>query len=124
MHKRSLAAVLLPLLVLTLGVKGCSPLENQARNAIAGADGFLEQAQKNHLDECKANPSKDFPCGMINRAGAAQNLAIDSLRVYCGYTKATPPNTPCVANKSSAASLRAAIDNLNKIIADYKEAAK
>jgi hypothetical protein len=116
--------LIIPLMCLVLVLAACQPLENTARDVIAGAQGFIEQAQKNHLAECQANPTKDFPCRTINRAVAAQNLAIDSLTVYCGFSKDTPPNTPCAANKSKAASLKSALETLNRIIADYKEASK
>ena len=111
MRKRAVFAVLV-----CLCLTACQPLENTARDVIAGAQGFIQQAQVNHLAECQANPTKDFPCQTINRAVAAQNLAIDALNVYCGFGKDTPAHTPCAANKSGAASLNAALDNLNRII--------
>jgi hypothetical protein len=112
------------LLVFAVALAGCQPIEQTARDVIAGAQGFIEQAQKNHLVECRADPTKEFPCRMINRAVAAQNLAVDALAVYCGFAKDTPPNIPCRADKSAAATLKAALDNLNRIISDYKEASK
>lgn len=109
---------------LVLILAACQPLEDTARDVIAGAKGFIQKAQENHLAECTANPTKEFPCRIINRAVAAQNLAVDSLYVYCGFTKDTPPNTLCAANKSKAAALKSALETLNRIIADYKEASK
>jgi len=110
--------------LICLCLAACQPFEETARDVIAGAQGFIQQAQKNHLEECRANPTKDFPCGTINRAVAAQNLAVDALAVYCGFGHDMSPNTSCRVNKSAAAALKASLDNLNRIISDYKEASK
>lgn len=103
---------------------GCQPLENTARDVIAGSQGFIQKAQENHRSECQAAPAKDFPCQIINRAVAAQNLAVDALAIYCGFARDTPPNTPCQANKSAAAILKSALDGLQKTIQDYKDASR
>src|SRR6516225_11749958 len=65
---------------------GCSPVEQQARYALAASQGFIMQAQKNHQDECSQTPKKAFPCAEINQAVGAQNLAIDALEIYCSWT--------------------------------------
>lgn len=108
---------------------GCSPLEVQARNAAAAAQGFIQQAQKNHQAECNATPTKPFPCQMINQAVAAQNLLIDAIEQYCGWPAgAQPPadavNHACAKNVSAQQRLQAAVDSVNQIIKDYKGASQ
>jgi hypothetical protein len=108
---------------------GCSPVEQQARDALAASQGFLMQAQKNHQAECSQTPKKDFPCGTINQAVGAQNLAIDALEVYCGWTASDVADAAagktvhaCVPVKTAADPLKAALSNLNRILKDYKAA--
>jgi len=115
------------LLVLFLG--GCTPVEQQARDALAASQGFIAQAQKNHQAECSQTPTKAFPCAMINQAVGAQNLAIDALEVYCGWTASDVADAAagksvhaCVPVKTAADPLKAALSNLNRILADYKAA--
>ena len=102
----------------------CQPLENTARDTIAGAKGFIEQAQRNHHDECVANPTKAFPCQAINRAVGAQNILVDALEIYCGWTKDTPQATSCHADKSKGTQLQAAVANLNEVLIHYRMAAQ
>lgn len=130
MSARHVSPVITTLAVLTLALTGCSPLENSARDAAAAAQGFIEQAQQNHLTECQANPEKDFPCQNINQAIGAQNLLIDAIEQYCGF-----PSRPgaealkalegrhCIRNKAAGERLRSAVASLNSIIADYRLAA-
>lgn len=110
-------------------LSGCQPVENSARDAIAASQGFIARAQQNHLEECKANPSKSFPCVKINQAVGAQNLLIDITEQYCGW-----PNRPgadalkalagqkCIPNKTVLPYLKNAVASLNSILADYKTA--
>jgi len=106
---------------------GCSPVEQQARDALAASQGFIMQAQKNHQAECSQTPKKAFPCAAINQAVGAQNLAIDALEVYCGWTAQDVADAaagktvhPCVPVKTAADPLKAALSNLNRILKDYK----
>src|SRR6516162_2714485 len=114
-------------LVAVVFLAGCSPVEQQARDALAASQGFIMQAQKNHQAECSQTPKKSFPCAMINQAVGAQNLAIDALEVYCGWsasdvTDAAAGKTvhACVPVKTAADPLKAALSNLNRILRDYK----
>jgi len=121
--------ILVLLFCTCLLLSGCQPIENSARDAIAAADGFISQAQRNHLDECKANPSKSFPCVKLNQAVGAQNLLIDVTEQYCGW-----PNRPgaaelkalagqkCIQNKTILPYLKNAVASLNSVLADYKVA--
>ena len=108
---------------------GCSLVEQQARDALAASQGFIMQAQKNHQAECSQTPKKDFPCGTINQAVGAQNLAIDALEVYCSWTAQDVQDAAagksvhaCVPVKTAADPLKAALSNLNRILKDYKAA--
>ncbi len=121
--------ILGPLFFICLILSGCQPIENSAKDAIAASNGFLGQAQKNHLEECKANPTKPFPCAKLNQAVGALNLLIDATMQYCGW-----PNRPgaealkalsgqkCAPNKAALPILKNAIASMNSVIADYKTA--
>lgn len=123
---KRLAIVLLSVSLLA----GCSPLENNARDAAAAAQGFIQAAQKNHFQECSADPSKDFPCRIINQAVGAQNLLVSSIELYCSWPANPDPASlkqyagqPCARKKEAAQSLANAIKSLNSIISEYKLAA-
>src|SRR6516164_166904 len=116
-------------LVAVVFLAGCSPVEQQARDALAASQGFIMQAQQNHQAECSQTPKKAFPCAMITQAVGAQNLAIDALEVYCGWTASDVADAaagksvhPCVETKTAADPLKAALSNLNRILKDYKTA--
>jgi len=115
------------LIVVVFLAAGCSPVEQQARDALAASQGFIMQAQKNHQAECAATPKKSFPCAMINQAVGAQNLAIDALETYCSWTAQDVADAAagksvhaCVPVKTAADPLKAALSNLNRILKDYK----
>ena len=62
-------------------------------------------------------------------AAGAQNLAIDALEVYCGWTASDVADAAagktvhaCVPVKTAADPLKAALSNLNRILRDYKAA--
>ena len=116
-------------LVAVVFLAGCSPVEQQTRDALAASQGFIMQAQQNHQAECSQTPKKSFPCAMINEAVGAQNLAIDALEVYCGWTASDVADAAagktvhaCVPVKTAADPLKAALSNLNRILHDYKAA--
>lgn len=125
----------LALLMLCAGVfAACEPgqTEKWARDSIAAAKGFIEQAQQNHGDECRAVPSCSLPtvqdaakcrgiCNAVNRAVHAQNLAIDALNLYCagpGWAE----GGPCNAQRALEPRVREAIRELNRVLADAKGA--
>jgi len=108
---------------------GCSPVEQQARDALAASQGFIMQAQQNHQAECSQTPKKAFPCAVINQAVHSQNLAVDALEIYCSWgpqdveALTSGKNVHgCVRVKSLEGGLRTALSNLNRVIADYKAA--
>ena len=108
---------------------GCTPVEQQARDALAASQGFIMQAQKNHQAECSQTPKKPFPCGTINQAVGAQNLAIDALETYCSWTPQDVADAAagktvhaCIEAKTAEDTLRSALANLNRILKDYKAA--
>lgn len=116
-------------LAVALLLAGCSPLENQARDALAASQGFIAQAQMNHQAECSATPKKAFPCAMINQAVGAQNLAIDALETYCSWipqdvanVAAGKPVHGCIEVKTASGALSAALANLSRVLKDYKTA--
>jgi hypothetical protein len=108
------------LFVLVIVMVACQPFEKSARDSIAGAKGFIEQAQANHGTECRANPNTSL-CGAINQAVAAQNAAIDALDLYCAGS-AWQSGGACQPNKEAEPRVRAAIANLDRIIRDAKGA--
>lgn len=113
------------ILCLSLIFSGCTAPEKTALQVSYAAQGFLAQAQQNHLEECKAAPTKPFPCAMLTQAIGAQNMLIDVAETYCGWPVGymPPPGTPvapCAANKDVLARLQAATNNLSQIIKNYK----
>ena len=116
-------------LIAVVFLAGCTPVEQQARDALAASQGFIAQAQSNHQAECSTNPKKPFPCAMINQAVGAQNLAIDALETYCSWTAqdvaglaAGTQTHGCIEVKTVESGLKTAIANLNQILKDYKKA--
>ncbi|MCL4524008.1 MAG: hypothetical protein M1451_08870 [Acidobacteria bacterium] len=127
MRKKTVLVVLI-----CLCFAACQPYEKQARDSVAAAKGFIEQAQANHGDECRAVPQCSLPgvvdagkcvkiCAAINQAVAAQNLAIDALDLYCAGT-GWQTGGACTPNKELEPRVRAAISNLDRIIKDAKGA--
>lgn len=114
MKRNKLSVLLLPVLLLA----GCGDFPKQARDVIAGAKGFIEKAQANHLQQCQAAPATTI-CVDINKAVAAQNSAIDALNVYCSGND-WEQGGECKPNKDFEAKARTAVANLDRIIADLK----
>jgi hypothetical protein len=109
-------------LVLTLVMVACSPLEQQARNTAAALQGALSAAQAQYLTQCTANP-KDTPCVTINQAIAGENALVTAVEAYCGWSQTAPPangTTPCVPVKGAAAGLQTAINNANLFITELR----
>ena len=119
---RSLTVFLIVACVLPM--VGCSPLENQARDAAAALSGSIVAAQSRYQTACEANPAEEI-CRVINRGVAAQNALITAIETYCGWA-VTPapadPNAACVPVKSAKAALRAAIANAATLTKEIKGA--
>src|SRR4051812_6171119 len=87
------AVALLVISAVMFTATGCESFVRASVDALAAAQGFIGQAQKNHQAECSVDPSQDFPCQTINRAVEAQNAAVSALEVYCQLPVAPDPAT-------------------------------
>lgn len=110
------------LLVSLLPFLAACPIAKSARDTIAASSALLEQAQKKHLTECRAQPTKPV-CQQINRLVSAENAAIDLLTLYCSGTPkpgqmAFSDGGPCCPDKAVEGRLRTAIANLDTITKD------
>ena len=119
---------LLPvILALTLVTVGCQPIEMSARDSIAGAKGFLDEAAKKH-PECASNPSGVMACNLINRGNAAKHTAGAALKVYCSGDQFDAGTGPCQpptdknARDQAAAKLKSATQELQIIVDSLKKA--
>lgn len=113
------------LALLCLFMVGCSPIENQARDAAAALGGIITYAQTEYLASCQANPSQAV-CQAVNRGVSAQNALTTAVETYCGWsTTAPPPNpetTKCVPVKGADAALQSAIANANREVSEIRGA--
>lgn len=103
---------------------GQPPLVVNARDTLAGASGFVANAQKQYAKECIANPTQG-KCKYINQAVQGINATIQAEEAYCGWSPATAnevPQPPCTPVASAADGLSAAIANLNTFITQLKGA--
>jgi len=108
------------LALLCIMVVGCGETtQASARDVIATANALLITAQAQYKTSCIANPAQTV-CIAINKAGAAQNVALDALSVYCGFTSSTPAGTVCTPVASGLAALQGALANLGAVTADLK----
>lgn len=103
------------------------PIENQARDLQATAQGFIQAAQQKHQADCSVD-KKPRVCQIINQAVAAQNVLVDVAETYCGWPSRPTADDfknagPCEQNKASLPALQNAVRNLNGIMADLKSAA-
>jgi hypothetical protein len=114
--KIRLLGVLLPLAIV---LSGCTPVEQAARDAIAASAGALRSAQATYGAQCKVLPSA-APCVVINKAIAAQGVAIDATEAYCGFTAATPAGTACAPVKTALPALQTALANLSQTTKDVQ----
>jgi len=127
--KRKLLLTTVLLLAFTAGCQHQPPsgtpaptpttLEQRARDGIAAATGFLSSAQTQYHDQCVAAPT-GAACVTIHKGVAAQNVAIDALETYCGFSKSDPLDSPCKPVANSADALKSALSNLSGIISDVK----
>src|SRR5258707_1067239 len=112
-----LVTCLLPML-------GCSPVENQARDAAAALSGSIVAAQTKYQTSCTANPSQQI-CQMINRGVAGENALLTAVETYCGWAVTPAPADPtatCVPVKSAERALQAAIANAGVLTLQIKGA--
>ncbi len=118
MRKLLIAPVLLSVLF-----AGC-PAEKDARDSIAAAHGYIQSAQAQWGDSCRANNTQ-LKCTTTNKLIAAQRAAADALAVYCGGPSVTGVDYAnggtCVPIKSAGGALQTAIVNMNSIITDIKK---
>lgn len=103
---------------------GCSPLENNARDAAAALSGSIVAAQAKYQDTCTANKTQQI-CETINKGVSAENALITAIETYCGMAiSPTPPDrdTPCHPVKTAETALSAAISNANTLTSQIKGA--
>jgi hypothetical protein len=107
-----------------LPMLGCSPLENQARDAAAALSGSIVAAQTKYQGTCAANPAQEI-CQVINRGVSGENALITAVETYCGWAPTLAPPDPaakCVPVQSAEAALRAAIANAATLTLQIKGA--
>ena len=103
---------------------GCSPLENQARDAAAALSGSIVAAQSKYQASCAANAQQEI-CQVINRGVSGQNALITAVETYCGWAQSPAPSDPaatCVPVRSAEAALRTAIANATALTLQIKGA--
>ncbi len=112
------------LLICTLVMVGCSPLEKQARDKAAALSGSIVAAQTKYQATCSANPQQEI-CQIINHGVSGQNALITAVETYCGWssTLALPdPAAKCVPVRSEETALRTAIANATALTLQIKGA--
>ncbi len=111
-----------PVLLCVLALTGC-PAEQDARDAIAAAHGYIVSAQSQWQASCTVDKTQ-LKCATTNKLIAAQHTAADALAVYCGGPSATgvgyADGGTCVPQKSAGPALQSAVMNMNAIVADVK----
>jgi len=115
---------IVPILVVTLIMAACSPIEVTARDGIAAAKGFLDSQAALH-NECNADPTAQV-CALINKGNAAKHVAIDALEQYCTGPAFDAGTGPCqvptdkTRKDTLQSQLSGALNNLNQTISDIK----
>lgn len=107
-----------------LPMVGCSPLENQARDAAAALSGSIVAAQAKYQATCAANPAQEI-CQVINRGASGENALITAVETYCGWAPTLAPPDPaakCVPVRSAETALRTAIANATALTLQIKGA--
>jgi hypothetical protein len=111
-------------LVCSLVMAGCQPVEMSARDSIASAKGFIDSVAAAH-PECNTVPTGQV-CVLVNRGNAVKHTAIDALVLYCAGpafndgSGACQPPTDKAVQQQSAEKLKAAIANLDQIVKDIR----
>jgi len=112
----------LALLLLTVPLLACTPIEQSARNTAAALQGALGAAQAQYQATCMADP-KQTACTVINQAVAGENALVTATEAYCGWSTAAPPSVTtatCVPVKSATAGLQTAINNANLFVTELR----
>lgn len=112
------------LIFVCVAMLGCSPVENQARDAAAALSGSIVAAQSRYQATCTTNPAQEV-CRVINRGVSAQNSLITAIETYCGWSVSpgpADPNAKCVPMRSAEATLKAAIANASALTKEIKGA--
>ena len=109
--------VFIPLLLL---LTGCPKPEVTARDAIAGAHGYVVYGQSEWKAECTATPTQG-KCQLVNKLIAGEHTTADLLAVYCSGTPkagAQPyaQGGECVEVKSAYNALSASVANIQDLI--------
>ncbi len=107
-----------------LPMVGCSPLENQARDAVAALSGSIVAAQTKYQTTCATNPGQEV-CQVINRGVSGENALITAIETYCGWAPSlAPPDAAakCVPVRSAETALRSAIANAATLTLQIKGA--
>lgn len=110
------------LLMFTLVLVACTPLEQSARNTSAALQGTLLAAQAKYHDTCVANPSQNV-CQLINKGVSGENGLITAVETYCGWSTTQPPvdpNAKCVPVKGAEQVLRSAIANAAQLTGEIR----
>lgn len=103
---------------------GCSPLENNARDAAAALSGSIVAAQAKYQDTCTADKTQQI-CQTINKGVSAENALITAIETYCSMAiTPVPPtrDTPCHPVKTAEAGLSTAIANATTLTSQIKGA--
>jgi len=119
---RKTATIFLALCILP--ALGCSPLEEQGRDAAAALSGSIIAAQAKYQASCTANASQPI-CQAINKGVSGENALITAVETYCGLSVNPAPPDPtakCVPVKSAQAALQAAVANAAALTAQIKGA--
>lgn len=114
------------LLVLSLSLAACTPLEKVAYNTVIAANAFTKKMLTLH-PECSAGATSAL-CVNLRKAQSAKDALIDAVEVYCANPAfdaggvCTPPAKGTPTAQQAADKLRAAIAAWNQTAADVKGA--
>jgi hypothetical protein len=116
------------LLLSAIFLWGCSPLEQQAYQAVVSANAFLKSMKAQH-PECSTPQVNNEVCTYLSQATAAKDSLIDAVEVYCagpdfaGGGKCDPPAKGTPAYAQAAAKVQAAMAGYKQLETDLKNAA-
>jgi hypothetical protein len=108
------------MLVATLLLAGCTPVERTAYNTVVAAKAFLDKEKQQH-PECATVPASTV-CADLTKAIAAKDLLIDAITVYCSGPDFNTGGS-CNAPQKGTAAYDQAVVKLNAAIANYNQAA-
>lgn len=116
MKKLVLVAIVLGF---TLSLTACPPIDEKTRDGVALAKGYLDSAKEKH-PECAVPETHSAQCDVIAKGIAVKDSVIDALKVYCASESFDAGGT-CQPNKDALPKLKAALRDLNTIMADVKK---